>query len=491
MRIALLITAAALCSAATADAQAVWSEVTGLGTNIPATRRESPGAADLSSMYVFGGQDGAGARLNDLWQFDGSAWTELTADGAVGSPPGRSRAAIAWDVGNGQLVVFGGNDGTTTLGDTWTWDTTAGWVVHSPVASPQALQFAQLAHDPVNDYLLLFGGQDSAGTDQSETWSWNGTNWTQLAPATVPPARRQHGMAARPDQGDIVMCCGQDSSGKLNDTYLWNGTDWNLVTTTVTPQPVVAMDMTYDEVRQRVLIPGGNNMNGNPIGTIAEFDGTDWVNLPKDPVILKRTRYFLAFVPSLGRSYMFGGQQVSASNPTGTFQYYDPNLEPGTGYCFGDLGSGTACPCGNDNDGSVPGSGCANGVFLSGAKLTGSGTASLGADTLVLAATGLDPNNSGLYFQANDDLSPGILWGDGLQCAGGALKRLGVRFSDPTGASDTSAWTTSISVRAGNVLAGDTKHYQLWYRDTSGGQPCGVGINDFNSTNGYAVTWTP
>ncbi len=164
--------------------------------------------------------------------------------------------------------------------------------------------------------------------------------------------------------------------------------------------------------------------------------------------------------------------------------------EPGTGYCYGD-GSGTSCPCANDNDGSVAGSGCANGAFTSGAKLTGRGVASVNYDTLRLYATGVDPNNSGLYFQANNDLSPGLVWGDGLQCAGGQLKRLGVRFSDATGASDTSGWATPISVKAGNVMAGDTKRYQLWYRDNSGAQPCGVGVNDFNATNGYVVTWSP
>ena len=162
--------------------------------------------------------------------------------------------------------------------------------------------------------------------------------------------------------------------------------------------------------------------------------------------------------------------------------------EPGTGFCFGD-GTGTACPCDNNNDGTLPGAGCANGAFASGAKLTGTGEASLSADTLVLSGVGLQPDNSGLYFQADNDLSPGFVWGDGLQCAGGQLKRLGVRFADGTGASDTSAWTTSISELAGNILAGDTKHYQLWYRDTSGGQPCGVGVNDFNATNGYTITW--
>jgi hypothetical protein len=163
--------------------------------------------------------------------------------------------------------------------------------------------------------------------------------------------------------------------------------------------------------------------------------------------------------------------------------------EPGVGYCFGD-GSGTACPCANNNDGSLPGAGCDNGVFASGGKITGSGIASLASDTLVLIGEHLEPNNSGLYFQADNDLSPGNIWGDGLQCAGGQLKRLGVRFSDANGDSDTSGWATTISAKAGNITAGDTKRYQIWYR-TNVAPPCGAGINDFNATNGYAITWLP
>ncbi len=138
----------------------------------------------------------------------------------------------------------------------------------------------------------------------------------------------------------------------------------------------------------------------------------------------------------------------------------------------------------------MPGAGCANGVFVSGARLSALGAASLSADDVVLITTGLEPNNSGLYFQANNDLSPGIVWGDGMRCAGGALKRLGVRFSDAGGYSDTAAWTTPISVRAGNISPGDTKYYQCWYRTTDN-PPCGPGVNDFNASNGYAIQWGP
>jgi hypothetical protein len=194
----------------------------------------------------------------------------------------------------------------------------------------------------------------------------------------------------------------------------------------------------------------------------------------------------------------YAGQNVQIR-----FHYFDANYEMwwqvddvgvymdgglGTQYCFGDNPSN--CPCGNGNDGSLPLGGCANGVFASGANLAGSGVASLSADTLILSTTGLQPTQSGLYFQANNDLGSGIVWGDGLQCAGGGLIRLGVRQSDSTGYSDTTGYAYTISARSATfghaIAAGDTLYYQCWYRNPNG-SPCG---SDFNSSNGLAVTWT-
>jgi hypothetical protein len=441
-------------------------------------------------MYVFGGRTPADVYVNDLWQFNGSAWTELTANGAAGSPPVRAMAAIAWDHNNDQLVVFGGYDGTNSLGDTWTWDTTSGWTQKFPTNSPQPLAYSQAAYDDFNDNVLLFGGQSSSGADQSETWSWDGTDWTLLSPATVPPARRQHGMAARMDLNDIVMCCGQSGSTKLSDTFIWNGIDWSLIGTTTAPQTRVAMDMTYDAARQRVVISGGNNSSGNPVGSIAEFDGTDWANLPKDPVLLKRTRYFLAFVPTLGRSYLFGGQKVASPPPTGTFEYFDPTIGPGTAYCFGNTSSGNTCPCGNDNDQSNPlGAGCAHGSSAAGARLSASGTASISNDTLVLAGWNAQPNNSSMFFQANNGLNGSTFLGDGIRCAGGGLIRLKVKTNDANGnASSSPMVVTTRSATFGHVIApGETLYYQWWFRDTAD-SPCAT---DNNTSNGYEITWAP
>ena len=154
--------------------------------------------------------------------------------------------------------------------------------------------------------------------------------------------------------------------------------------------------------------------------------------------------------------------------------------QPGTAFCFCDSGN---APCGN---GGASGNGCANGADANGANLAGSGTAVVGSDSLVLSGSGLVPNQPGLYFQGNNAVSggTGVVFGDGIRCAGGGVIRLGVAVADATGLSSTAGFASSISVK-GAVAPGDLRHYQLWYRDPAS-SPCGA---LFNLSNGYSVQW--
>jgi len=152
--------------------------------------------------------------------------------------------------------------------------------------------------------------------------------------------------------------------------------------------------------------------------------------------------------------------------------------EAGTAYCFGD-GSGTACPCGNTSN--SPGTGCANGTG-SGGLLSATGSNSISADDLVLHGSSLT-DGPGLYFQGNNAVNGGMgnTFGDGIRCAGSQAIRLEVSFA--SGGSSS----TSVSIATdGGVNIGDTKRYQLWYRDTDT-SPCS---STFNLTNGYEVTWS-
>jgi hypothetical protein len=156
------------------------------------------------------------------------------------------------------------------------------------------------------------------------------------------------------------------------------------------------------------------------------------------------------------------------------------SANPGTAFCGGG-GAVTQCPCGNFGTSAT---GCANGTGL-GAQLIGSGEVSVSADTFGLSATNLIASQPGLYFQGNNAINggDGIQFGDGLRCAGGGVIRLQVRFADSSG---WSATTAAIAFEGG-VSAGDTKRYQLWYRDPLS-TICGTG---FNLSNGYEVVWQP
>jgi hypothetical protein len=159
------------------------------------------------------------------------------------------------------------------------------------------------------------------------------------------------------------------------------------------------------------------------------------------------------------------------------------NTTPVTHYCFGD-GAGLACPCGNSG---ATGNGCANSVNALGGNLTGTGNASIGADTFVLLGSGM-PNSSALYFQGSATLGGGngIVFGDGLRCVGGTVIRLGTKNNTSGGSQYPVAGDPSVSVR-GLCAAGDFRTYQCWYRNAA----AFCTASTFNLTNGISVTWVP
>lgn len=174
----------------------------------------------------------------------------------------------------------------------------------------------------------------------------------------------------------------------------------------------------------------------------------------------------------------FGSWTATTGEP-GTPGHFPP-VPAWIAYCFGD-GSGTPCPCSNNG---AAGTGCANSTGA-GASLAASGSASISAADLVLSGTGLVPSQAGLYFQANNQTNggQGLVFGDGLRCAGGGVIRLQVVVANGSGAS-----STNIDIAAkGMVSPGQTKRCQLGYRDPSN-SPCS---STFNLTNGLGITWQP
>lgn len=158
----------------------------------------------------------------------------------------------------------------------------------------------------------------------------------------------------------------------------------------------------------------------------------------------------------------------------------------GVTFCAGDGSSGTPCPCANFG---APGRGCATSFNPNGAQITGLGTPSVSADTLVLAANGVA--ESFLTFVQGSNVAgygQGVVFGDGLLCADSPLIRLALVFAPGGMTTYPGAGQTPISVAGLVGPPGGLRTYQAWFRDSSLTH-CTPAT--YSMTNGLMLTWRP
>jgi hypothetical protein len=238
-----------------------------------------------------------------------------------------------------------------------------------------------------------------------------------------------------------------------------------------------------------------------------DFDGTDWATTLSGGSLTFATGDF-ATNPSAnalrwGTLYNFrfdanvppqaGLVTVGLFKPLGPGPLTAAASVPadGTPYlsdCFGD-GSAGPCPCANSG---TAGHGCQNSAATGGALLSASGVASFAFDTFQLTSSGELPSALSIVLQGSAAIAPAN-FGDGLRCAGGTLKRLRVEnavggtLSYPDGAE------TPIHVQSATlgdaIPLGATRHYQVYYRDSSLGFCPDPPGSTFNVTGAVSVVW--
>ncbi len=152
-----------------------------------------------------------------------------------------------------------------------------------------------------------------------------------------------------------------------------------------------------------------------------------------------------------------------------------------------------ACPCSNPPSGT--GRGCDNSSATGGASLTASGIAYLSMDSLVFTTSGEKPTATSIVLQGTSFVSTGIVFGQGVRCAGGTLKRLYAKTASggSISAPDSGAGDPSVSARSaalGDLIQpGQSRWYQVYYRDpvVLGGCPAS---SAFTATQGGEVAWS-
>jgi len=143
----------------------------------------------------------------------------------------------------------------------------------------------------------------------------------------------------------------------------------------------------------------------------------------------------------------------------------------------------TSGPCGNDNSAG----GCVNNTG-GGASLQVDGQASIGLDSLTLTASGLPPNQFGIFYMGPNQIS--AAFGNGQRCVGGSVHRFPLANSGGAGTivlgPGIAAFTGASFPPSGQIQAGQVWNMQCWYRDPAGS--CG---SSFNLSEALSVVWVP
>ena len=136
----------------------------------PAARFDHAMAPGVDGVMMFGGVDDTYESIGDGWIWDGNAWTPHE----VILPTPRMRHAMARLGTAGQTILFGGLDGVgDAFGDTWQV-AEEGWarmtdLAGEPIVGPSARYYHKLAFDEARGELVLFGGYDNT-TPLGDTW---------------------------------------------------------------------------------------------------------------------------------------------------------------------------------------------------------------------------------------------------------------------------------------------------------------------------------
>ncbi len=292
-----------------------WSTGQGLPGRYAPWAHFSP---QLGMVFVFGGQLQNGTVVADARAWNGSAWQALPGP----QPSARLWTVMATDVARGRVVLFGGNDGTQLLSDTWEFDGTV-WSQRQPATVPAARANQQMAFDPVAARVMMFGGGLQAGSGQ-DTWHWDGTNWAQDNPTTVPPARGGGRMWS--DGARVRLWGGGNGTAVFGDLWEWTGSNWlDLTSTDPRPSDRRFYAMAYDERRDRVVVFGGMFLQdcSTPtyFGDTWEWDGMVWQQ--RFPVSSPGSRAHASMVYDLARSRVVLNGGYDSNGPLGDTWEWD------------------------------------------------------------------------------------------------------------------------------------------------------------------------
>ncbi len=306
----------------------VWTNLTAPFAAAPTERADAASAYDpsLGRTVLFGGLGPYGTALGDLWQESNGSWTAWTAPGEL-SPGARWGASMAYDAADGELILFGGRNATSFLGDTWVLNST-GWHRLSSGVSPSPRAFAQAAYDPTESGIFLFGGGSVTRAGrvalQNDSWLLRSGSWVNLSASlrgASPPGLMEGSLGYDSGAQDLILFGGETATAPVaysGATWEFTVDGWSNQTPylTASPSPRAGAAMANDPSAGGLLLFGGATATGVSDATFV-YGASGWENATgSGPRPAARVGAEMTYDPGTPRATLFGGMVPS------TFIYY-------------------------------------------------------------------------------------------------------------------------------------------------------------------------
>ena len=193
---------------------AAWTAATAAGAF--GNRFTFGGVTFDAKMWIIGGANGAGTRLNSVYSStDGITWTLETAAAAFSA-----RSDFPVVVFQNQMWLFGGNAAAGMQNDVWRSSDGITWTQVTAAAS-WAIRRAHRAL-VFNNLLWVMGGAN--GAVRNDVWySADGITWTQATAAAAWSARTYFGALVH--AGRMWVFGGDNGLGTLKNNNVYSSTD--------------------------------------------------------------------------------------------------------------------------------------------------------------------------------------------------------------------------------------------------------------------------
>jgi hypothetical protein len=209
------------------------------------------GALLFGGMYVAVG--GSSVEYNGkTFRFSGGSWSEVAATG----PAARYDMAMAYNPGTGKVLLFGGRDASQNFGDVWEWDGSA-WTELTGVSGFNPVARGRMHMASTEQGMLIFGGTSASVLGDTHILGGTPYTWTAMNSSSNPAARYFYAMGPDTD-GNVAVLFGGGAGAIYDDTWYSDGNEWKEVTISGSKPPARWMPaMAYDRTSKEFIMFGG------------------------------------------------------------------------------------------------------------------------------------------------------------------------------------------------------------------------------------------